>query len=130
MFPSVSHVLILWVVWQLTHSKVTGPQFAAIDASGSEEDVLETALQCCQSHGVPLRRLPVPGRNGVAEEDSNRPCTKACTNQDHDSEGEGAIVINLSDAPLSRQHSDASESSTSGTRQSMGWYGAFMSGGE
>lgn len=100
---------------------MTGPQFAAIDASGSEEDVLETVLQCCQSHGVSLRR------QAVAEEETSNHCPDVSTDQDHDAEG--AIVINLSDAPLSRQHSDCSESSVSRGRQSMGWYGAFMSGG-
>jgi hypothetical protein len=116
---------------QLIHSKVKGPQFVAIDASGSQEDVLETVLQCCEGHGLYLRKDHNTVKNAVTGHDGaptalNRPTATAtmCSEGEHNEDS--PIIINLSDAdPPSGGDSSRRESK----RQSMGWYGAFMSGG-
>jgi hypothetical protein len=85
---------------------------------------LETVLQCCESHGVYLRKVIKSPRVEPTID-----CTVDDKNQNEDSdEGDHPILINLSDAPLPPRHG-GDDRRQSNKRQSMGWYGAFMSAG-
>ena len=100
----------------MIHSMVTGgPQFVAIDASGNQKDVYDTAIQCCQIYNIGIR-------NNMTAHEKN----EFCGSDEYervDVENENPIIINLSDAIPSRP----SEVRREQKRQSLGWYGAFMS---
>ena len=111
----------------MVHSKIRGAEFVPIDASGCQEDVLETVLQCCESHGIHLRNANCSS-TAIVEEVI--PHTNIGENIHTDeNERDQAIIINLSDAPLPPRHERGDRREYS-QRQSLGWYGAFMSGGD
>lgn len=113
---------------QLVHSKIRGAEFVPIDASGHQEDVLETVLQCCESHGIHLRNANC-GPMMMNEDTGDHRNQGENISDTDDKEGDQAIVINLSDAPLPCRHERGDRREYS-QRQSLGWYGAFMSGGD
>lgn len=104
---------------QFVHSRVTGPLFTAVDASGTPQEVLETVLECCSSYGVNVLS-PTHVRDDIYTEK---------TQQDHDCPTEQSLFISFDDEASSRskKESHSTKEWRRKSRQSMGWYGAFMS---
>lgn len=106
--------------------------------------MLDTVLQCCESRGLCFRSSHHALATMMEDDEEAASPVKRRPVDDEKSSGSGSddtpedtehpIIINLSDAhpPRSRERRelDRRESKESNKRHSMGWYGAFMSGGD
>lgn len=119
---------------QQMHSLVTGgPEIIGIDASGSPEDVIETVLQCCDTYGLNIRNpsLNDCGRRNINYRGGTTDDKNGCDDYEkNDSESgmDQPLFINFSDVASMRRSDGGTDGRRgSNSRQSMGWYGAFIS---
>lgn len=113
---------------QLAYSLITGPAIAALDASGSPEEVLETTVQCLEHHSIfirddslsPLPTFTTSGGHSGALSGYDLPM-----NDSHDQyiAGEEYVDNRKSTSSLRRSSIYGGRESK---RQSMGVYGAML----
>jgi hypothetical protein len=123
-----SFVILLKMFLQLTYSLITGPAIVALDASGSPEEVLETAVQCLEHHHVFIRDdspAPLPAFTS-ADQGAGRSDYDMPTDESHEQYIAGEEYADNRKSAASSRRSSMYGGGRENKRQSMGVYGAML----